>query len=83
MQLEIRLYKELAELKDMLAVIAASAKDVLSVDDAALYLGVSKSLLYKLTSSRRIPHYKPSNKLIFFKRSELEAWVTKNHISEV
>jgi excisionase family DNA binding protein len=57
-------------------------KEVLSFDEARFYLdsinGVSSSYLYKLTSARKIPHYCPTGKLIFFKRSELDAWVFKN-----
>lgn len=57
-------------------------KEVLSFDEARFYLdsinGVSSSYLYKLTSARKIPHYCPTGKLIFFKRSELDAWVFRN-----
>ena len=50
-------------------------KETLKLDEAALYLGVSKSYLYKLTSKRSIPFYRPGNKLIFFFRSDLDAWI--------
>lgn len=53
-------------------------KEVLSFEEACIYLdGISSSYLYKLTSARRIPHYCPTGKLIFFRRSELEDWVFK------
>lgn len=81
MEIEYRLYSELKKLEDKLSIIAASVKEVMTLDEAAIYLGVSKSHLYKLTSSKKIPHYKPSNKLIFFKRVELEAWALSNQIS--
>ena len=49
-----------------------------SLSEAAIYLGFSKSFLYKLTSEKKIPFYKPNGKLLFFSRSELNAWVFKN-----
>lgn len=54
-------------------------KEVLSFDEALIYLdNISSSYLYKLTSARKIPHYCPTGKLIYFRRSELDAWVFKN-----
>lgn len=53
-------------------------KEILSLQEACIYLCISQSYMYKLTSSRKIPHYSPMGKLIFFKRTELEEWVFKN-----
>lgn len=51
-------------------------KEVLTSDETARYLGVSKSCLYKWTMGRQIPHYKsPTGKLCFFNRGEVEAWM--------
>ena len=55
-------------------------KEVLTFSEAADYLSVSSSHLYKLTSGNIIPFYKPNNKKIFFKRSELDAWLTSKRI---
>lgn len=55
-------------------------KELLTIDDAALVLGISKSHLYKLTSQRIIPHFKPSGKMILFKRSELLEWVDNGRV---
>lgn len=49
-------------------------KDIFNLDEAATYLNMSKSTLYKLTSKKEIPHYKP-NRFIFFERSELDKWI--------
>ena len=78
-----RIFTELTKLQELLKTMAISNKDVMNLDEACIYLGVSKSYLYKLTSSNGIPHYKPSKKLIFFKRTELEEWVLKNPIHEI
>lgn len=53
----------------------------LSMPKAVRYTGLSKSHLYKLTSSRDIPHYKPNGKTIFFRKSELDQYLLKNKIS--
>lgn len=54
--------------------VAINTKEVLTSDEAAVYLGVSKSFLYKLTMRKEIPHYKPNGKLCFFERQELNQW---------
>lgn len=56
-------------------------KEVLTAEEAANYLGVSKSYLYKLTMNRRIPHFKPEGKLVYFKREELDAWLCRNRVA--
>ena len=55
-------------------------KQVLNITEAALYLGISKSHLYKLTSSGQIPHYKPGGKLVFFNREELDNWALSQKV---
>jgi len=52
-----------------------ASKDVLTFDEVAAYTGLSKSYLYKLTSARVIPHYKPLGKLCFFNRVEIQDWL--------
>ena len=49
-------------------------KEILNFDEAAAYLNMSKSTLYKLTSKKEIPHYKP-NRFVFFEKSELDKWI--------
>jgi len=53
---------------------------ILSFRDACKYLNLSPSYLYKLTSLRRIPHYKPNGKKVYFKRSDLEDWLLRNRV---
>lgn len=53
-------------------------KEILTLGEAAIFLGVSKSYLYKKTCKREIPFYRPGNKTIFMKRSELQEWVFSN-----
>jgi len=52
----------------------------LTLAEAAKYLRLSKSYLYLLTSKHQIPHYKPTGKMIFFMKSELDDWVYSKQI---
>jgi excisionase family DNA binding protein len=58
-------------------------KTVLSFDEACKYCSISKSKMYKHTSSSNIPYYKPEGKLIFFKREELDQWLLRNRQSSL
>ena len=56
-------------------------KKVLTSDEVARYMGISKSYLYKLTMRQQIPHYKPMGKMCYFNRAELEAWLQNNRVA--
>lgn len=53
-------------------------KEVLNFNEAAVYLEVSHSHLYKLTSTGTIPAYKPNGKKLYFNRQELNKWLLSN-----
>lgn len=53
-------------------------KEVLTFQEGCDYCGFQKAHMYKLTSLNTIPHYKPNGKMIFFRRSELDAWLLRN-----
>lgn len=57
------------------------AKNVLNLDDVAVLTGLSKSHLYKLTSTKQIPHYKPNTKAVYFDRAEVEKWMLQNRVT--
>lgn len=73
------------ELKQVADFITANTifctKEVLTSDEAARYMGVSKSYLYKLTMNQQIPHYKPMGKMCYFNRLELEQWLQNNRVA--
>ena len=50
-------------------------KHFLSFKEALKYLNVSDSFLYKMTSARKITFFKPSGKLIYFKKEDLDNWL--------
>lgn len=54
--------------------------EVFNLNQAAEYVSLSKSAIYKKTSERNIPHFKQGKKL-YFKRSELDNWLTSLKIS--
>jgi len=56
-------------------------KEILTFKEACLYLGVSTSWLYKLSHLKKISYFKPNGKLIYFKRSDLTAWLLRNRVS--
>lgn len=54
---------------------------ILTIENVAEMLGVSKSYVYKLTSKRILPHYKPMGKVVYFKREEIEDWIFRNRMT--
>lgn len=48
----------------------------LNAVQAADYLSISLQHLYRLTSQRKIPFYKPANRYIYFFTDELNEWIT-------
>lgn len=55
-----------------------TTKKVFTFQEACMYIGVSESLLYKLTSNKEIPHYKPRGKMLYFAKEELDEWLLQN-----
>jgi len=74
--------EDLRQVADLItANIIGTQKEVLTSDEAARYMGVSKSCLYKMTCTRQVPHYKPMGKMVYFNRLELEAWLQNNRVA--
>lgn len=74
-----------ADLKKLADQVTANiincTKEVLTSAEAAKYMGISMSYLYKLTMRQQIPHYKPMGKMCYFNRLELEQWLQSNRVS--
>ncbi len=68
----------LNEIQNMIETQGLYVKEVLNFNDACKYLELSQSHLYKLTSNNGVPHYKPNGKKIYFRRSEMDAWLLRN-----
>lgn len=76
---------EKEEKKQVVDLITANTifctKEILTSDEAAQYMGISKSYLYKLTMRQQIPHFKPMGKMCYFNRAELEQWLQQNRVA--
>lgn len=57
-----------------------ASKEVLTLEETMIYTGCARTTLYRLTSSKEIPHYKLGQALRF-KKSELDEWLTRNKVS--
>lgn len=68
----------LEEIKSLLEQQGLYKKEVFNFNETCLYLGLSQSHLYKLTSSKSIPHFCPQGKKLYFKRTELDSWLLRN-----
>ena len=55
-------------------------KKFLTLNEASEYLDLSKSALYKMTSKKEIPFYNPGGKKIYFKKEELNNWITNARV---
>lgn len=79
----LRRFGTLAELLSHVArieKIAYAAKDFLNIDEVAEYLQVSKSYVYKLTSTKELTVYKPNGKNIFILRDDLNDWIKRTSL---
>jgi excisionase family DNA binding protein len=75
--------KELKEIKELLKKQTLQQKEILTVEEASEFLGLSTSRLYKMTSNKEIPHYKPGGKKIYLNRQELEQWILDSRVDSI
>lgn len=54
-----------------------SERNLMTTTEAARYLGLKPSYLYKMMMRRAIPYYKPGGKLCFFAKEDLDAWLKR------
>lgn len=57
--------------------ILTTQKTVLNINEVCTLTGLSKSTIYKLTMTGKIPHYKQA-KHLYFDRIEIESWLKSN-----
>lgn len=77
--METKILERLSVIENLLY----TQKSVLTFDEAAKFTGLSKSYLYKLTSTGKIAFYKPHGKLIYFEKAELETWLLQNRVTPI
>lgn len=71
-----RILEHIKEIEDRMYMF----KEMLTLDEAAEYIGSSKSLLYKMTASRGITHYKPNGRVIYIDRKDLDELLRTNPV---
>lgn len=56
----------------------------MTVDQTAIYLGLSKATIYQYVSERRIPHYKiPTSTHLRFDKSQINEWVENGGVPTI
>jgi len=73
-----QIFEKLGQIEQKLDEQSLLQKAVLNFSEATRYLAISPSHLYKLTSTRQIPHFCPQGKKLYFNRHELDEWLQRN-----
>lgn len=60
--------------------ILIGTKNVLNIDEASIVLGVTIRTLRKMVAEHTIPIYKPNQRSLYFKKSDLEDWMLQNRV---
>lgn len=55
--------------------VLSTAKEILTLEEASVFMGISRSSLYKMTHKHELPFYRPNGKLIYFEKVELLKWM--------
>ena len=72
----------LNKLNRLEALTLLGSKNVLTLEEVCLLTGLAKSTVYKMTANRVIPHYHAEGgKHLYFKKDEVEEWLTRNRVS--
>ncbi|MCL5028151.1 MAG: helix-turn-helix domain-containing protein [Bacteroidetes bacterium] len=69
----------LLKLTEIENLLRGKQTDLLNLNQAAQYLSISNSQLYKYTSQRKIPFHKPAGKYLYFFKHELDEWICQNN----
>ena len=72
-----KLQKRMEAVEDILD----NAKEVLTVEEASRFMDIARSSLYKMTSDRSIPFYRPNGKMIYFEKADILAWIRQNRVT--
>lgn len=81
--MDTNILEKLERIEKLLETQQAMQKQVLNFNDTCIYLELSQSHLYKLTSTGSIPHYKPNGKKLYFNRQELDNWLLRNRSNSI
>lgn len=79
----LKRFKNLEDLIDtfkQLEKLLYTSKEFLTIDEAAAYLGFSKSRMYKMAEHKEITSYKPNGKNVYFARVDLDEWIRRGKV---
>lgn len=71
------IYQKLTEIERL---IHLSNNELLDVATAAEFLKTTKGGIYNLVHTKKIPHYKPAGKKLYFMKLDLLDWVKSRRI---
>ena len=74
--------KRILETLEELKLNYSFSKNTLTLNEACAYTSISKSYMYKLTASCKIPFHNPFGKKLYFNKNELDRWLTSNSENE-
>jgi excisionase family DNA binding protein len=75
--------KILDALSDIKRYTLLAAKEMLTVEDMSLLTGFKPTYIRKMIQEGRLPYYKPSNGKVFFKKSEVNAYLEGQRIPSI
>ncbi|MES2023912.1 MAG: helix-turn-helix domain-containing protein [Patescibacteria group bacterium] len=78
---EKNIIQKLEQLEKLITNQSLLQKPILNFQETCLYLEISASYLYKLTSRKEIPHFCPNGKKLYFNRAELDNWLSRNRMA--
>ncbi len=78
--MDIILSKRLDRIEQLINKLNVNVKEILTVDEAISYSGISKRHLYELRSNGAIPYFKPGGKLTFMRRADIDAYLLSKQV---
>lgn len=78
MSINDKVFEKLLNIERILTEQNLLKKDVLTFNEASIYIDVSHSHLYKMTSTGIVNCFKPNGKKIYFNRKDLDKWRLSN-----
>ena len=72
--------KFISDKLDEVLELLKAPKQLMNMEQLSQYISMSKSAIYKLTSTHQIPFYRPSGKIIFFEKEEIDKWMRRNRV---
>ena len=73
----------LQELKEIKALIEQGIKSdrPMNIEEASKFLGLSVNYVYALCNKKKLSHFKPNGKKLFFLREDLLNFILRNKVS--